>query len=127
MAPRGFGHHVETAGAWLLAILWILPLAYAVWTAFHPAEFFTRFDLTAPLTLENFRNAWNAAPFARYFLNTTILVTMVLAAQLVICTLAAYAFARFAFFGRDVMFMLVLVQLMIMPCAAGASVERQCS
>lgn len=115
MAPRGFGHHVETAGAWLLAILWILPLAYAVWTAFHPAEFSTRFDPTAPLTLENFRNAWNAAPFARYFLNTTILVTMVLAAQLVICTLAAYAFARFAFFGRDVMFMLVLVQLMIMP------------
>ena len=115
MAPRGFGHHVETAGAWLLAILWILPLAYAVWTAFHPAEFSTRFDLTAPLTLEKFRNAWNAAPFARYFLNTTILVTMVLAAQLVICTLAAYAFARFTFFGRDVMFMLVLVQLMIMP------------
>jgi sn-glycerol 3-phosphate transport system permease protein len=115
MAPRGFGHQVETAGAWLLAILWILPLAYAVWTAFHPAEFSTRFDPTAPLTLENFRNAWNAAPFARYFLNTTILVTMVLAAQLVICTLAAYAFARFAFFGRDVMFMLVLVQLMIMP------------
>ena len=115
MAPRGFGHMAETAGAWLLAILWILPLAYAVWTAFHPAEFSTRFDLTAPLTLENFRNAWNAAPFARYFLNTTILVTMVLAAQLVICTLAAYAFARFTFFGRDVMFMLVLVQLMIMP------------
>ena len=115
LAPRGFGHMAETGGAWLLAILWILPLAYAVWTAFHPAEFSARFDLTAPLTLENFRNAWNAAPFARYFLNTTILVTMVLAAQLVICTLAAYAFARFTFFGRDVMFMLVLVQLMIMP------------
>ena len=115
LAPRGFGHMAETGGAWLLAILWILPLAYALWTAFHPAEFSTRFDLTAPLTLENFRNAWNAAPFARYFLNTTILVTMVLAAQLVICTLAAYAFARFTFFGRDVMFMLVLVQLMIMP------------
>lgn len=115
LAPRGFGHHAETAGAWLLAILWILPLAYAVWTAFHPTEFATRFDPTAPLTLENFRNAWNAAPFARYFLNTTILVAMVLAAQLVLCTLAAYAFARFAFFGRDVMFMLVLVQLMIMP------------
>ena len=32
-----------------------------------------------------------------------------------ICTLAAYAFARYAFFGRDVLFMLVLVQLMIMP------------
>jgi sn-glycerol 3-phosphate transport system permease protein len=43
------------------------------------------------------------------------LVTMILAAQLVIGTLAAYAFARYAFFGREVVFMLVLVQLMIMP------------
>jgi sn-glycerol 3-phosphate transport system permease protein len=44
-----------------------------------------------------------------------ILVTMILAAQLVLCTLAAYAFARYAFFGREVVFMLVLVQLMVMP------------
>ena len=57
-------------GAWLLGLLWILPLAYAVWTAFHPAEYATRFALVAPLTLENFVNAWHAAPFARYFLNT---------------------------------------------------------
>jgi sn-glycerol 3-phosphate transport system permease protein len=106
---------LETAGAWLLAVLWILPLAYAVWTAFHPAEYSARFVPTAPLTLENFVNAWTAAPFARYFLNTFMLVTLILAAQLVLCTLAAYAFARFAFAGRDVVFVLVLVQLMIMP------------
>ncbi len=115
MEPQGFDRALETFGAWFLALLWILPLAYAVWTAFHPAEFATRFDLTAPLTLDNFRNAWNAAPFARYFLNTTLLVTLILAVQLVLCTLAAYAFARYAFAGRDIVFMLVLVQLMIMP------------
>jgi sn-glycerol 3-phosphate transport system permease protein len=115
MEPQGFDRAIETLGAWVLAILWILPLAYAVWTAFHPAEYSTRFDLLAPLTLENFRNAWNAAPFARYFLNTTVLVTLILAVQLVLCTLAGYAFARFEFIGRDVLFMLVLVQLMIMP------------
>ena len=40
---------------------------------------------------------------------------MILAVQLVLCTLAAYAFARFAFAGRAVAFLLVLVQLMIMP------------
>ena len=40
---------------------------------------------------------------------------MVLAAQLVLVTLAAYAFARFEFPGRNVLFALVLVQLMIMP------------
>ena len=112
---HGFARGVETGGAWLLAILWITPLAYAVWTAFHPAEFSVRFALDAPLTLQNFVNAWNAAPFARYFVNTVALVTMILAAQLVIGTLAAYAFARYAFFGREVVFMLVLVQLMIMP------------
>ena len=106
---------LDTGAAWVLALLWILPLAYAFWTAFHPAEFATRFDLTAPLTLDNFRRAWEAAPFARYFLNTTLLVGMVLAAQLVLSTLAAYAFARYRFPGRNLAFALVLVQLMIMP------------
>lgn len=53
--------------------------------------------------------------FPRYFLNTFLLVTMVLAAQLVLSTLAGYAFARFEFRGRDFVFMLVLLQLMIMP------------
>ena len=58
---------VDTVAAWLLALLWILPLAYAVWTAFHPSEYSTRFSLFAPLTLDNFRRAWAAAPFARYW------------------------------------------------------------
>jgi sn-glycerol 3-phosphate transport system permease protein len=106
---------LETGAAWLLGLLWALPLAYAVWTAFHPAQFSTHFVLSAPLTLENFAKAWDAAPFARYFVNTILLVTMILAAQLVLCTLAAYAFARYPFKGRELAFLLVLVQLMIMP------------
>ena len=106
---------LDTVAAWLLALLWILPLAYAVWTAFHPPEFSTRLELLAPLTLDNFRRAWAAAPFARYFLNTTLLVAMILGAQLVLSTLAAYAFARYTFRGRNVAFGLVLVQLMMMP------------
>jgi len=115
MQARGWGQTLETLGAWLLGLLWILPLAYAVWTAFHAPEFATRFVWNAPLTLENFYHAWDAAPFARYFLNTILLVSLILAAQLVLCTLAAYAFARYTFRGRDLVFALVLVQLMIMP------------
>ncbi|NYT24562.1 carbohydrate ABC transporter permease [Alcaligenaceae bacterium] len=111
----GRSGELHTLGAWLLGLLWILPLAYSVWAAFHPSEYATRFEPGAPLTLDNFRAAWNAAPFARYFLNTFLLVTMVLAAQFVLSTLAAYAFARYRFRGRDVLFMLVLLQLMIMP------------
>ena len=77
---------LDTLAAWLLALLWILPLAYAFWTAFHPPEYSARFDLAAPWTLENFRRAWQAAPFARY-----------------------------RFRGQGLAFALVLVQLMIMP------------
>jgi len=111
----GIGQSLEIGAAWLLAIIWLMPLLYAFWSAFHPAEFATRFSLFAPLTLDNFREAWDQAPFARYYLNTFLMVTSVLVAQLVICTLAGYAFARLEFVGRDVAFALVLVQLMIMP------------
>jgi sn-glycerol 3-phosphate transport system permease protein len=106
---------LEIAGAWLLGILWFLPLLYAFWTAFHPPAYATHFDIAAPLTLANFRTAWDAAPFARYFLNTTILVTLILVAQFIICTPAAFAFARMNFPGRDVIFAIVLLQLMVMP------------
>ncbi|APV49362.1 ABC transporter permease [Betaproteobacteria bacterium GR16-43] len=113
--PRGAGLALETIAAWALGALWILPLVYAVWTAFHPSEYSAKFSLLAPLTLDNFRRAWDAAPFARYFANSFMLVTMVLALQLVLCTLAAYAFARYEFRGKNFVFLLVLVQLMIMP------------
>lgn len=112
---RGFSRVLDTTAAWMLAILWALPLFYAIWTAFHPAEFSTRFSLTAPLTLENFANAWKAAPFARYFVNTIMLVTLTTGMQLVLCTLAAYAFARYDFKGKGIAFALILMQLMIMP------------
>ena len=112
---RGFSRVLDTTAAWMLAILWALPLFYAIWTAFHPAEFSTRFSLTAPLTLENFANAWKAAPFARYFVNTIMLVTLTTGMQLVLCTLAAYAFARYDFRGKGIAFALILMQLMIMP------------
>ncbi|MFT4302749.1 MAG: carbohydrate ABC transporter permease [Desulfovibrio sp.] len=112
---RGFSRILDTTAAWVLAILWALPLFYAIWTAFHPAEFSTRFSLTGPLTVENFANAWKAAPFARYFVNTIMLVTLTTGMQLVLCTLAAYAFARYDFKCKGIAFALILMQLMIMP------------
>lgn len=106
---------MSTVGAWVLAIAWILPLVYALWAAFHPPQFATTFSLTAPLTLENFVAAWHAAPFPQYFLNTIILVAGILVIQLFLCTLAAYAFARYEFVGSNILFSLMLVQLMVMP------------
>lgn len=106
---------LDTVAAWVLGALWIAPLVYALWAAVHPEAYAARFDLAAPLTFENFARAWAQAPFPRYILNTFVLVTAILAAQLVLCTLAAYGFARFVFPGRDTLFLLVLVQLMIVP------------
>jgi sn-glycerol 3-phosphate transport system permease protein len=105
----------DTLGAWLLGVVWLLPLAYAVWTAFHDSAYATRLDILAPLSVKNFVTAWHAAPFARYFLNTIILVTGIVAAQLVLCTMAAFAFARYRFAGRDALFLIILVQLMVTP------------
>jgi sn-glycerol 3-phosphate transport system permease protein len=115
VGPPPRGQWVENAAALLLAVLWVLPLVYAFWAAFHPSGYATRFDPLAPLTLENFQRAWAVAPFARYVLNTVLLVSLVLVFQFVFCTLAAYAFARFSFPGRDVAFALVLIQILIMP------------
>lgn len=106
---------LSTLGAWTLAFLWITPLLYAMWAAFHPSEFATRLVLDAPLTLVNFVSAWEAAPFASYFLNTIILVAGILCMQLFVCTLAAYSFARYEFPGKNILFSLVLIQLMVMP------------
>src|SRR6185437_2611439 len=108
-------HPLEVAAAWLLALVWLAPLAYAFWSALHPAAYATSFSLSAPWTLKNFARAWSQAPFGRYYLNTVMLVCLVLAGQLVLSTLAAYAFARFKFTGSGIAFALVLLQLMIMP------------
>jgi sn-glycerol 3-phosphate transport system permease protein len=106
---------LATAGAWLLAALWLAPLLFASWAAFHAFADTTHFRPLASLTLGNFARAWGAAPFARYFLNTFLVVSMILAAQLVVCSLAAYAFARYRFLGRNLLFSVVMVQLLVMP------------
>lgn len=103
------------AGAWTLALIWVLPLAWAIWTAIHPPAYVTRIDPFAPLTTQNFVAAWNAAPFGRYLVNTIVLVTMILGAQLLLCIHAAFAFARLNFPGKNILFALVLVQLMVTP------------
>ena len=109
------GSRLLAVAMWLLAALWIMPLLFALWAAFHSFADATYFNPLAPLTLDNFVRAWNAAPFARYFLNTFLMVSMTLVAQLVIGSLAAYAFARYRFAGRNLLFSLILIQLLVMP------------
>ncbi|MGH7068355.1 MAG: hypothetical protein ACREEU_11295, partial [Acetobacteraceae bacterium] len=114
-SERGWRRLPAASGIWLLGIVWALPLLYAIWSAAHPPLYSTVFSLFAPLTWQNFVHAWNAAPFARYFLNTVFLVTFTVAGQIILGTLAAFAFARLTFPGRDLLFALLLLQLMISP------------
>ena len=92
-----------------------LTLPHVFWAAFHPQEYAINFEILAPLTLSNFAEAWVQAPFARYFLNTFFIVSSILIVQFIVCTLAAYAFARYEFFGSKILFAIILIQLMIVP------------
>lgn len=107
--------NLQKIGTYTLALIWSLPLIYLFWASFHSEHYAVNFKITAPLILDNFEIAMEQAPFIQYMLNTFILVTFVLAGQLVLCTLAAYAFAKYNFFGKNFAFFLVLLQLMIVP------------
>ncbi|MBY6277540.1 MAG: ABC transporter permease [Symbiobacterium thermophilum] len=99
----------------LLGTAWVIPLLWTFATAFRPPGQSVAVGamISADWTLENFARAWSYAPFGRYYLNTVILVSGILILQLVTTTLAAYAFARLEFPGRNLIFLIFLLQLMV--------------
>jgi len=62
---------------------------------------------------ENYRKVVEAAPFARFFLNTLVVASVVTAGNLLFSAMAGYAFARLEFKGRDLVFWLFLASMMI--------------
>lgn len=106
---------LQASGTWVLGLLWIAPLLYIFWTGFRDPQVALSLDPTSGWTFDNLLFVWNSAPFDRYYFNTTVLVVGLAVTQIVVGTLAAYAFARFTFPGRDVLFLFVLLQLMIFP------------
>jgi len=101
-----------------VSILMIVPLLLLISTAFKtlPEVMSIEFHwLPETFRLDNFRKAMSVAPFGRYYINTIIVVVMILAVQIVTISLAAYAFARLKFRGREIIFVFFLVQLLIPP------------
>ncbi len=101
---------------WLLGILWAVPVLWAIVVSFRPAdEPLKRGSVWFghALTLENYTRAWSLAPFGRYYVNTLLLVGMILSVQLITITLAAFAFANYRFKGKKMLFFFVLLQMMI--------------
>jgi ABC-type glycerol-3-phosphate transport system permease component len=65
------------------------------------------------LEWRNYIDAWNALPFDRYYLNSAVVATATTVIELLISSLAAFAFARLRFAGRNLLFTLYLATLMI--------------
>ncbi len=69
--------------------------------------------IPSTLRFENYVIAWKEAQFAEYFFNTVVITLITLGGELVFSILAAYAFARMRFPGRDLIFTILLSTLMI--------------
>jgi multiple sugar transport system permease protein len=61
----------------------------------------------------NYRDALDAAPFVRFAINSAIVAIVVVAANLILCSVAGYAFARLRFFGRGLLFGVLMATLMV--------------
>lgn len=99
-----------------LAATMLLPMVWTVVASFETYAETQHFPpILRPKTLrwQNYQQVLELSPFPRWFLNTLIVTVLVVAANLLTCSLAGYAFARLRFFGRDVVFLLVLATLMI--------------
>jgi multiple sugar transport system permease protein len=98
------------------AAVLILPFAYMVATSFKdnalvlqvPPRFIPEHPTTA-----NYSDAWSSNEFGRYFVNSVIVAIATTFLAVFISSMMAYAFARFRFAGRRVLFGLLLVGLMV--------------
>jgi len=108
---------VAAVGA--IALLWSAPLIWMIVASLRP-DSYGALDIASlmpswPPSLANFRLAWESADFPLNYANTLMVVAGTLSVQLVTISLAGYAFARLQFPGRDLIFYLFLLQLMIVP------------
>lgn len=102
-----------------LAFLWIVPFIWMIVAAFRPGAYggATMASIVPDFlpTLANFIEAWGLAEFPQYALNTLFITAGILSVQLVTITLAGFAFARLDFPGKQIVFYLFLLQLMLVP------------
>ena len=112
---------VRRAVTYVLLALWavivLFPFYWMVLTSVksysaYSAERIPAFFTLSP-TLQNYRDAFTAVPLGRYFLNTVIFTVATTAIMLVVITLAAFAFARLNFRGKQLAFTCFLALMMI--------------
>ncbi|NLL43163.1 MAG: carbohydrate ABC transporter permease [Firmicutes bacterium] len=109
---RGLLYAVLIAGA----LVMMLPFVWMVTSSIkapHEITLRTIQWLPAVPQWENYKVAWEAAPFDIYFKNSFIIALTVMGLDVVFSALAAYAFAKLNFFGKNFLFLLFLGTMMI--------------
>jgi multiple sugar transport system permease protein len=99
------------------SVLMLLPFIWMVSTSLKPgADVFREYPpRLIPTTVQwgNYKEALTSMPFGRFYLNSFVVAISVTTLQLLTSSLAAFAFARLRFRGRDVLFFMYLSALMI--------------
>lgn len=112
---------IVTVLTYIMLILWavmvLFPFYWMILTSVksygaYNSEYTPAFFTLSP-TFQNYRDAFTAVPLGKYLLNTLIYTASATAIMLIVVTLAAYAFARLNFRGRDLAFTLFLALMMI--------------
>jgi len=95
----------------LFPFYWMLLTSVKSYSAYN-SEYIPKFFTLSP-TLQNYVDAFTAVPLGRYLVNTAVFTLATTAIMLVVITLAAFAFARLDFRGKDIVFVLFLSLMMI--------------
>lgn len=100
----------------LIALAVVFPFIWMLFTSFKPEAQIAQYPpklFPDTWTLDNYINVWSRIPFARLFLNSIILAGGVTAVSLLLDAMAAYALSRLDFPGRDALFIIILIALML--------------
>lgn len=116
MIARRFRRAALYAGLVAASIAMVTPFFWTVSTAFKPsADVFASPPklIPDPATLDNFQTVLTQLPFGQYLLNSIIVTGAIVILNVVFGTMAAYAFAKLRFPGRNVIFAVLLLTLMV--------------
>lgn len=97
------------------AFLILIPFLWMLTTSLKPRGMVGSPPYLFPtvFNIENYLTAWRAAPFLRYYLNTTIVAIAVISSRIVIAGMAAYAFSVMKFKGKNLLFLAFLGTMMV--------------
>ena len=107
-----FVHIVLIAGT----LLTVFPFLWMIFTSFKGIGETMRIPPTVlpeSLKLDGYKGVLEALPFARVYLNTIIVTVITVLGQILFCSMAAFAFARLRFRGKNLIFIIILSVLMV--------------